>query len=212
MFSLFGWQFPPFPTCLLSKHMEYLFQLPLRIFSNRAKHRWRLMLPLYGPTPLCKGHVSSEATKTWSHTGFPPSCKHCHLCLLAFMAKLEVLLLEIEPRPLLAEGTYFALAPPICCILYTSKSAALSCSFKPGKGFYTSGIQSRILYRSEIKLVFVRKHRLCATCGSIAPAHCWRGIHLASGEVPCVELYFCAWVWQNWWQDSSGGWMMPALK
>lgn len=36
--------------------------------------------------------------------------------------------------------------------------------------------------------MFVRKHRLCATCGSIAPAHCWRGIHLASGEVPCVEF------------------------
>lgn len=138
--SLFGRQFPPFPKCLLSIHMEYLFQLPLRIFSNGAKHRWRLMLPLHGPTPLHTGHVASEATKACSHTGFPPSCKHCHLCLLAFMARLEVSLLETEPRSLLVE--VFAPAPPIYCILYRSKSASLSRSFKLGKVFCMSGVQS----------------------------------------------------------------------
>lgn len=58
------------------------------------------MLSLLGPTRLHTGHVASEATKTFSHTGFPPSCKHLHLCLLVFMIKLEVSLLETEPRSL----------------------------------------------------------------------------------------------------------------
>lgn len=100
------------------------------------------------------------------------------------------------------------LAAQMCYFLSRSKSACLWVR----KSLGTKGIQSWILYWSEIKLVLNRRHRLCVTCESIAPAPCWRGIHLAPGNVPCIELYMCFSVWQNWWQDGSGRLIKSTLK
>lgn len=129
--------------------------------------------------------------KTWSHLGFPLSCECCHLCLLIFMTKLEVLLLEIEARPLVVEWKCFLIAPPICCLLNLNLPLSLSCSFEWGKSFSTVGVQPKILYRSEVKWKL----------------DCWRRIHLTSGEVPCVELYFGVWVWKKkqWWDTKTAG-------
>lgn len=159
------------------------------------------MLSLHGATSLHTGHVANEGTQTWSHTGFPPCFKHYHLCLLVFMTKLEVSQLEIKAWPLLVEGKYFFIAPPIC----TENPFCLS-----GKGFRERFWRSRSSAQNPLQEW--DKVNFQPPVGVLHQPTSGEESILLQGEVPCVELYFCLGVWQNWWQDSRGRWKMPSLK
>lgn len=154
--------------------MKYLFLLPQRIFTNMVKkqtNRWRLLLSLHGPTALYTVHAVAEATQTWSHSGYPPNCKHCHLCLLSLFAWPSCVI-----------------AAPMCYIIYGSKSASLSYE----KGFGTVGVQSKNpLLEGDKVSVFQKAQTLCHLWKYCASSLLERNPSCFRERAPCRAVVLC---------------------